>query len=225
LPFAAVVIAAASACTLVNNSHVISLQSPRVPAGRPYKSDFADLARVLSSPAYERRRILATFDPVVYEWWIGLHGRFASVADPFLSTRPDAEIEARFMALCDEVGMPGGAFEKLVANKVIQVYWLSYDKYNVSPLHHYGEKSDYSSAAQDQMRTSAITLGWNIVVPKSELSRLADAYRRSSWKARRITPPDILVLSKDEVAQGRKPRDPKFRESFSNGTFVVWVRS
>jgi hypothetical protein len=221
----AVAVGAVSAYSISGGGHVIWNHHPRFHTNPRYRADLSDLARVLASPPYQGRRVLGTLDPVIYEWWVGLEGKFASLSDPFLSTRPDVELEARFMAFCDQLGVSEEAFRDLLRNRWNQVFWVSYDKFDTSPLKSVDDGSEHARGRLHNVATGNFMTPWNIIVPNSEVTRMSAAYRSGSWKTFGFAGPDIVVLTTDDVSHGREPRDPRFKKTFSNPTFVVWVRS
>ena len=69
--------------------------APDRPGERPYRAEFADLARHLASLSENRRPVLATLDPVIYSWWMTFTGGYSFLAEAFVSTTSDREAERR----------------------------------------------------------------------------------------------------------------------------------
>jgi hypothetical protein len=214
-----------SARWLAEASHTVNLDDPRFTKRLTYKQDLAELTRELERPEYEGHRLLATLDYSVYVWWAAFRGDHAFLEDPFTSTRSDLEMEARFMTLARSLGVSQSAFEKLATSPEVQVFWLSHNKYSVSRNRAFSSLKEYPPNIQEVVRTGDWTLSWLVVVPKDESERLARAYSERTFERWRFRPADIVILTPTDRALGFAPPKQKFRRTFVNASFEVWVRA
>jgi hypothetical protein len=207
-----------------SGGHVLARGNPRPwqATNANYKTDFASLTTVLRGERYADRRVLATFDHTLHVWWTAFEGRFAFVSDPFLSTRPDAELEARFLAFCRELGAPPEKLELLLRDGFFQVMWLSHNKYNLSATQAYAPLSAYPEARRPE--PDAVLVGWNIVPPEFEIARMLRQYRERAFAASAFTAPDIIITTAEHTAHNLVPSEARYSRDYANSTFQVWLR-
>jgi hypothetical protein len=195
---------------------------PGTTLGAPYKQDLVALVGELKGNAYADK-VLATFDHAVYLWWTSFADRFVFVADPFLTTRPDAEQEIRLMAAFDTLGVRPAQFRTLIQSHYFQIMWLSSAKYNVSSAYHLAPLSGYAPHVASIIMGREIDAGWWTALPLSELRRFENQYKAGEFRKHTFKPPGVVVLNSEDIRHGFRPPAPGFRLKYKNHTFQVWV--
>lgn len=220
------VLASGVALEQVFREHVVSYGNPRGDfAGTgSYKDDLIELGQVLRSPRFANASVMGTLDHSVNLWWVSFRRGFSLLPDPFHTSRPDAELERRFVNLCHELGASESRFRRLAESFIPQVFWVSEAKYNVSPLYSFAPRDSYTPAQQQAIVNASITAGWNIQIPKSEVDRLVKLYTSSEDAWGGFRQPDVLVLNRIDKLGTFSPDTNKYRLAFSNRTFHVYQR-
>src|SRR5262249_2753827 len=75
--------------------------------GPGYQTDFSTVTDFFTvrTAGENRRLILSTFDHQLAVWWLAFKRQYLFVPDVFISTLPQAEIENRFGANCQLIGI------------------------------------------------------------------------------------------------------------------------
>lgn len=188
-----------------------------------YRADFAGLATYLSSlPHANRRLVLATFDHEVCVWWMSFNQGYSFLADPFISTVPDREIESRLASFCHLLRYSPRDYAGFIRDRSINWFWLSCDKYQASRAYTFSPPSDYTAEDRAKITRTTILDNWNVIVPRSEQQRLLadfEATRRDSPR-REL---DVIVLTNEKAFRDRAPPASLWRLSYRSPRFRVFV--
>jgi len=186
-----------------------------------YRTDFAELHRVLDRPEYVSATVLGTFDIQLDNWWLYRRG-YLYLVEPFHSTLPDSVMEARAFEFLRRVGTSNEDFGHLLDNNYFLVQILGGDKYQAYSLHTTWPLSDYSPDAQQRI----VSESWphHLEVPLSERSRLMQAYAQTDGIQEPANALDVIVFNKDSLRPYVHPeRGDRFHLVMSNQTFELWV--
>jgi hypothetical protein len=193
--------------------------------GNGYKRDLGALIDELSSSRYAGRRVLATFDHAVYMWWLTFARKWVAVGDPFLATRPDAELETRFMSFAREMGVDSQRLIPLLDEYMVQLFWFSCAKYQASRAHSFAPIDEYPPAVQTEIRTGSMQNAFNLVIPRSEKERVLRKYETTAGQGTGFAPADVVILTAGDDARGLHPMPSVFSLVYTNPTFRVWLRN
>lgn len=189
----------------------------------PYRVEFADLTRHLLSLGNPKHMVLGTFDHELCAWWLTFNQGCSYLADPFLSTVPDSEIEARFASFCHLLGMSPNEYAQIIQQPTMNLFWISCDKYQASRAYTYSALSDYSSSQRADIAHTTILDNWHIAVPLSEQRRLLTAYEASPSGLRGEL--DVIVLTNEKAFRDHAPPASQWHLSYQSPRFRVYVPS
>lgn len=219
------------ACTCVTlraqfTVHTISYGPPRggFPGTGAYKDDFTELTRRLLTNEFAEAKVLGTFDHATMLWWVGFKPGFVLTPDPFLTSRPDAELEERFVALAKEVQISDHKFAEIAKNTTSHIFYISCAKYNASPLYRLSEERDYTKEQLSQIQAANLLSGFNLQIPRSAVQRLKTLYGgpREHWD--RYKKPDVIVVNRHDRTYGYAPAQDRYELILQNSTFELWKR-
>lgn len=222
-------LAIASAYTVIvqrASEHTVSYGPPRggFPGTGAYKPDWIELTRRLRAADLDHAKVLGTFDHATMLWWVGFKPGFLLVPDPFLTSRPDAELEERFVAMAKEVRMSKSHFESIAKTYTSHIFYLSSAKYNAIPLYKISTDDDYTTSQLTAISQSYLLDGFNIHVPRSAVQRLTNLYSgpRERWEHYRK--PDVIVVNRHDRTYGHAPDKNTYDLALENSTFQLWTR-
>jgi len=193
-------------------------------ANEPYRAEFARLASYLSQQPAGKRLVLATFDPLVYSWWLTFNGGYSFLAEPSFSTVPDRIVEDRMIALCHYMGMSPDEFADFIQIWSVHSWWLDSDKYQASKAYTFSSFDDYTPDVQRKIRESSIFETWRTAIPKSEVKRLRQKFMRVSHADYDRWELDLIVLTNDGPEAAHAPSAEAWRLSFQSPRFRVYER-
>ena len=186
-----------------------------------YRPDFARLVEELSKPEYDKRSVLGTFDHQVVCWWGSFREGFLYIPDPGYSLAPDDLIERRFLEFCTLVGLSSGNLASCLQNPEYLIKnFHSHSKYQAHRYYSFFPKEAYSNHEWERIRKSLFT--WGLTIPAIERQRILDLFATQPQLSGRL---DVVVLTKIPDYPGLRVNDPRFRKTFENQTFAVWVAS
>jgi len=216
-------------CYVINAraaEHTVSYGPPRegFPGTGAYKKDFIELTRLLLSKDFAHAKVLGTFDHATMLWWVGFKPGFLLAPDPFLTSRPDAELEERFVALAKEVHISKGHFESIVKSYTSHIFYLSGAKYNTSPLYKIQPDSDYTAQQLSAIKSDYLLTGFSIQVPHSVVESLTKLYEgpREHWDHYKM--PDVIVTNRHDQVYGHSPDPRVYERRLQNSTFDLWSK-
>jgi hypothetical protein len=188
-----------------------------------YRTDFVAVIKELSKKEYRDCKILGTFDPQLSSWWISFKHGYAYIADPFITTVSDAEIESRLIYFCKVVGMNAEDFRSFVNRFYVNAFWLAHNKYQASQAYTFAPIWDYEESMQKKIKETSILDSWRIAIPTSEQRRLVNQFniKDAQDNNRRL---DLVILTSDESLKDFTPPEDTFVFRYSNSTFRVWKR-
>lgn len=187
----------------------------------PYRMEFADLTSHLNSLGDSKHMVLGTFDHELCAWWLTFNQGCSYLADPFLSTVPDSEIEARFASFCHLIGMTPKEYDALIQQPTMNLFWISCDKYQASRAYTYAALSDYSPSQRAEIAHTTILDNWHVDVPLSEQHRLLTAYDASNSALQGEL--DVIVLTNEKAFRDHAPPASQWRLSYQSPRFRVYV--
>lgn len=207
-------------------AHTVPYGPPRggFPGTGAYKSDFIELTRRLLEEDFAEAKVLGTFDHGTMLWWIGFKPGFVFAPDPFLTSRPDSELEERFVALAKEVQVPHSKFGDIAQNATSHIFYISCAKYNASPLYKVSDDSDYTEKQLAQIGGAYLLSGFNIQVPLSGVRRLKQLYEGPPENWDRYRKPDVIVVNRHDHTYGYVPDSGQYESILKNSTFQLWKR-
>jgi hypothetical protein len=186
-----------------------------------YRESFAELTSFLDRNV-PRDAVVASFDHQVYSWWLTFHPGYSFLADPFVSSAPDREVEIRLALLCRVLGLSAQEYARLIQEPVINWFWLGSQKYQASLWHTYALLDDYTAEQRQQILQTA---AWwhDPIVPQSELKRLTTQYENVTETESGKRSMDVIVLGNRGLEQPWAPQSDEWRLRFSNDGFRVYV--
>ncbi|MGO9921576.1 MAG: hypothetical protein ACLQIB_43650 [Isosphaeraceae bacterium] len=190
----------------------------------PYRTEFAGLARHLSEKSMGKRLVIATFDPLVYSWWLTFKGGYSFLAEAAFSTVPDRIVEDRLIALCHWIGMSPDEFAAFVQIWSVHSWWLESAKYQATKAHTFSSFDDYTADDQRRIRRSTIYHTWRTILPKSEVERLRQKFKRVSRTDYDRWELDLIVLTNDGTQAAHAPPADAWRMCFESPRFRVYER-
>ncbi len=190
-----------------------------------YRSHFTELVQELQKKKYAACRVAGTFDCQVICWWLTFGGGESFLADPFLSTLPDEEIELRLIYFCQLLGMDSVMFSEFITRYYVNIVWLGHNKYQASRVYRYSDPGDYSP---ESLKKIFSTPGvrhweetWTLFLPLSVQKRLRIRYEQEKRdKNLRL---DLIILTRNDIKAGRSPVSEDFVPVFENPVFKVWI--
>ncbi len=190
----------------------------------PYRTEFAGLIRHLTGVTSRERPVLATFDPMIYSWWLTFGGGYSYLADSFVSCVPDRTVESRLAVFCRLIGMSREEFEAHLRKPQVQRFWFGANKYQASRAHAFAPIGEYDGAVQREIRSGSIHNNWHTVVPSSEVERLGREFERvtpADFSRREL---DVIVLTNDASMAAHSPPAGDWDLSFKSPRFRVYRR-
>jgi hypothetical protein len=187
-----------------------------------YRESFAELAAFLDREV-PRGAVLATFDHEVYSWWLTFDRGYSFLADPFVSSAPDREVETRLALLCRALGLTPQEYATFIQDPGIDWFWLGSQKYQASLWYTYAPLDDYT-AEQRQHILQTATFWHDPIVPQSELKRLTAQFENVTHTEAGARAMDVIVLSNRGVERSWAPRSDQWHLRFSNDGFRVYGR-
>jgi hypothetical protein len=189
-----------------------------------YRAEFAELVKYLSAADRGERPVLATFDVQVFAWWLTFTNGYSFLADPFISTVSDHEIESRMATLCHLIGMKSEDYGKFLQRHPVESFWLSHDKYQASRAYAFSSLSDYPAHVQEEIKNGSIYNNFNLVLPFSESRRLTEDFDRIDSDSLGTRQLDIMVLTNDKPMAGYAPPSLCWRLTYQSPRFRVYER-
>jgi len=190
----------------------------------PYRTEFTRLARHLSQRSAGKRLVLATFDPMIYSWWLTFANGYSFLAEPAFSSVPDQIVEDRLIALCHWMAMSPDEFVAFIEPVAVNSWWLGSAKYQASKAYTFSFLDDYTAEVQQKIRASSIYDTWRSFLPISEVARLRQKFLRvgradyDQWEL------DLIVLTNDESQAAHAPAADAWRMTFKSPRFRVYER-
>lgn len=187
----------------------------------PYRAEFADLAGHLKTLGDSKHMVLGTFDHELCAWWLTFNQGCSYLADPFISTVPDSEIEARFASFCHLLGISPKEYAQIIQQPTMNLFWISCDKYQASRAYTYSDLSDYSPSQRADIARTTILDNWHIAVPLSQQHRLLAAYDAPDTGLHGEL--DVIVLTNEKAFRDHAPPASQWRLSYQSPRFRVYV--
>jgi hypothetical protein len=186
-----------------------------------YRESFTELTSFLDRTVPDRA-VVASFDHQVFSWWLTFHRGYWFLAEPFVSSASDQELETRLALLCRELGMSPQDYRIFIQQTYINVFWLGLLKYQASHWYTYSSLDDYTP--EDRSR---IVQSWDFwerpTIPQSELTRLTTAFENATSLESGKRALDVIVLSNRGPEQPWAPPAQTWQLAFRNDGFRVYV--
>lgn len=189
---------------------------------REYRTAFAEVTRVLAEKNKDRKQVLATFDHQLLAWWLTFTNGYSFLAEPFMSTVTDQEIEKRVAILCRELGMSPRDYLQFLNLPYVANFWLGLAKYQASAAYTFASLHDYPQHVRQQIRRTSIYDNWHLAIPNSEQQRLLTLFHRVSpshnlrWH--------LLVVRNDKKWAHLTPATKRWKLVYHNKVFRVYQR-
>lgn len=191
-----------------------------------YRRHFAALIRELQHKRYAACKVAALFDCQVSFWWLTFGGDKLFLAEPFISTVSDREVESRYMNFCHLLGMTPDRFISFIRKPSILTFWFGHNKYQASRMYTFSPMEDYSPEDNNKIVSTpgveSWQASWNNILPLSEQDRLRHQYEGEIIHSQRRL--DLIILTRYEIDSGLSPISDDFTLGFENPVFQVWVR-
>ena len=190
----------------------------------PYRAEFTELAKYLSTVARGEPQVLATLDHQVFVWWLTFTGGYSFLADPFSSTIPDCAIESRMGAFCHLIGMKAEEYRHFLQRQTVEMFWVSHDKYQASRAYAFSPLSDYPAQVQEEIKQASIFDNFHVVVPFSEMRRRSEDFERNEADSLGNRQLDIIVLTNDKPMDSFAPPSLCWQLTYQSPRFRVYER-
>jgi len=190
-----------------------------------YWSDFRDLlGRFQEDTRLCRTDLLGSLDSQWLTWWTAFGPGRVFVGPAFTAVVSDQVQERRLLLFCRLVGVSDDQFPRLMRLYYVNAQYLGCAKYQATRAYTFSPLEDYDPADRPRIRRKSVDDGWHLVIPRSELRRLARAYAETSLGQCEFRLPDVVVLTSYELDLGLRPPEAQYAEVHRNATFTVWVR-
>lgn len=191
-----------------------------------YRDNFSRLAHELTTPEYAGHDVLATLDIQVYVWWTTFRTGHAFLTDPFNSAVSDDLLEDRLIRFGRLAGIDSSdRFAEFIQQRHINLWWLGHNKYQASKAHTYAPLSEYPAPIRQAIQAEpwGVWSGcWRVYIPESEIERLKRKFEARAGSD--LRPPDIIILTGNDLATGLRPPVSGYIERYGNDAFRVYVR-
>ena len=190
-----------------------------------YRMHFTEMVMELKKKKYDSCTVAGMFDGQVMRWWCTWGGGKCILADPFLSTLPDDEIESRLIYFCQLLGMDQSEFSEFITQYYVNVFWIGHNKYQASNVYRFSNLDDYSPEdVKEILSTPGVQYleeTWSVFLPVSEQKRLAIRFEQE----KRSDNPrlDLIILTRNEIEAGYFPVTKDFIVVFENPVFQIWI--
>ncbi|MEI8195263.1 MAG: hypothetical protein WCI73_05080 [Phycisphaerae bacterium] len=169
--------------------------------------------------------VIATWDPMVYPWWVDMLEGHSYMPEIFATTLPDRVIEKRLAQYCKLLGMNADQFDTFTRSFETQFDFLGECKYNATCTYALAPLSDYEPAEQARILASPRDATYNYTIPLSERARLRRLFESVSTADADLYRLDLIVLRAKEWETGLKPPSDRFHQVYANPYYQVWVRN
>jgi hypothetical protein len=204
--------------------HVREDVSPEYRGLPDYRTHFAALAEELRRPAYADCRVIATFDLMVYNWWLTFRDGAAFTPGVFDTTFSDAEIERRLVTMARLLGMDADDFLAFVKRRYVMIFWLGQNKYQASRAYTHSPFADYAPEDQTMILRHGVYASWSLALSLTDQRRLRSLFETGGIPARQMPRLDLIVLTNDESLGHVAPPAADFERTYADDVFRVFRR-
>lgn len=194
-----------------------------------YRQHFVELVRELTgNPQYAPCRVALTLDTQVHVWWTTFNNGYVFLPDVFSCTLSDDAIERRHALAFKLLGVNHPQrYASLLNLRDWQVWWLAGNKYQATETFSYAPKEAYPPAVRDHMQKLAEQgnlTSWHVWMPDADVQRLRRQFEQTTLNDADLPRCDLVILTPFDLAQELRPDPTRFRKTFQNEAFEVWIR-
>jgi hypothetical protein len=157
-------------------------------------------------------------------WWTGFGPGRAFLGAAFGTVVSDEVQERRVLLFCRLIGVSEERLPRLLRLFHVNSGFLGCAKYQASRAYTFCPLDDYDPELRPLIRKKSVDDSWHLVIPRSEMRRLQQAYAETSLQRCEFRLPDVVVLTGYELSYGLHPPDDLYVEAYRNRSFAAWIR-